>query len=133
MIASDEIIVPQAGHAISDSPPEADCAWTATFATGFAICATATGACAAGFATAGAGLDGTGWGRNPVDGTEVVGAGLTETTGPATGVAGIVFIACSCAINCFASSRSRFLFFFQAEDGIRDYKVTGVQTCALPI
>src|SRR6266850_5701294 len=28
--------------------------------------------------------------------------------------------------------RSAF-FFFQAEDGIRDYKVTGVQTCALPI
>src|SRR5256885_14958574 len=27
----------------------------------------------------------------------------------------------------------RELFFFQAEDGIRDYKVTGVQTCALPI
>src|SRR5256885_5227006 len=26
-----------------------------------------------------------------------------------------------------------FYFFFQAEDGIRDYKVTGVQTCALPI
>src|SRR5256885_7820803 len=25
------------------------------------------------------------------------------------------------------------IFFFQAEDGIRDYKVTGVQTCALPI
>src|SRR5256885_12195415 len=25
------------------------------------------------------------------------------------------------------------LFFFQAEDGIRDYKVTGVQTYALPI
>src|SRR5688500_19431444 len=24
-------------------------------------------------------------------------------------------------------------FFVQAEDGIRDYKVTGVQTCALPI
>src|SRR5688500_12447173 len=24
-------------------------------------------------------------------------------------------------------------FFFQAEDGIRDYKVTGVHTCALPI
>src|SRR5256885_5142215 len=24
-------------------------------------------------------------------------------------------------------------FFFQAEDGIRDYKVAGVQTCALPI
>src|SRR6266850_5181400 len=27
----------------------------------------------------------------------------------------------------------RSIFFFQAEDGIRDYKVTGVQTCALPI
>src|SRR5216684_5624261 len=27
----------------------------------------------------------------------------------------------------------RFLFFFQAEDGIRDVAVTGVQTCALPI
>src|SRR5256885_6947261 len=26
-----------------------------------------------------------------------------------------------------------FFFFFQAEDGIRDYKVTGVQTCALPV
>src|SRR5256885_5093193 len=25
------------------------------------------------------------------------------------------------------------IFFFQAEDGIRDYKVTGVKTCALPI
>src|ERR1039457_310254 len=25
------------------------------------------------------------------------------------------------------------VFFFQAEDGIRDYKVNGVQTCALPI
>src|SRR2546429_5789503 len=27
----------------------------------------------------------------------------------------------------------RFRFFFQAEDGIRDVAVTGVQTCALPI
>src|SRR3712207_8852941 len=26
-----------------------------------------------------------------------------------------------------------FVFFFQAEDGIRDIGVTGVQTCALPI
>src|SRR5205085_4608430 len=26
-----------------------------------------------------------------------------------------------------------FVFFFQAEDGIRDLTVTGVQTCALPI
>src|SRR2546430_9574216 len=29
--------------------------------------------------------------------------------------------------------RSLFFFFFQAEDGIRDLTVTGVQTCALPI
>src|SRR2546422_7837395 len=28
---------------------------------------------------------------------------------------------------------SHFFFFFQAEDGIRDVAVTGVQTCALPI
>src|SRR3712207_6874716 len=28
---------------------------------------------------------------------------------------------------------SLFFFFFQAEDGIRDIGVTGVQTCALPI
>src|ERR1022692_1448562 len=31
------------------------------------------------------------------------------------------------------NSWSFVFFFFQAEDGIRDYKVTGVQTCALPI
>src|SRR2546426_11227243 len=30
-------------------------------------------------------------------------------------------------------ARCWFFFFFQAEDGIRDYKVTGVQTCAFPI
>src|SRR2546428_2020929 len=29
--------------------------------------------------------------------------------------------------------RSWIVFFFQAEDGIRDLIVTGVQTCALPI
>src|SRR5256885_3369477 len=33
----------------------------------------------------------------------------------------------------YSSYWSMFYFFFQAEDGIRDYKVTGVQTCALPI
>src|SRR5215217_918241 len=35
----------------------------------------------------------------------------------------------------FVSSvcNSVFFFFFQAEDGIRDIGVTGVQTCALPI
>src|SRR5260221_634361 len=33
----------------------------------------------------------------------------------------------------FASVVRGFFFFFQAEDGIRDHCVTGVQTCALPI
>src|SRR5690606_40585648 len=28
---------------------------------------------------------------------------------------------------------AKLVFFFQAEDGIRDFHVTGVQTCALPI
>src|SRR2546430_8342421 len=39
-------------------------------------------------------------------------------------------------MNCVKPSRKtlRFIiFFFQAEDGIRDLTVTGVQTCALPI
>src|SRR6266487_6527933 len=31
------------------------------------------------------------------------------------------------------STRLLWFFFFQAEDGIRDGRVTGVQTCALPI
>ena len=33
-----------------------------------------------------------------------------------------------CVICCYCV-----FFFFQAEDGIRDTSVTGVQTCALPI
>src|SRR5437868_12067623 len=36
-----------------------------------------------------------------------------------------VFLCLLCDFFCF--------FFFQAEDGIRDRNVTGVQTCALPI
>src|SRR2546421_7114496 len=32
-----------------------------------------------------------------------------------------------------SASRTGTFFFFQAEDGIRDLIVTGVQTCALPI
>src|SRR5206468_9303313 len=35
-------------------------------------------------------------------------------------------------IFCVAGAQC-FFFFFQAEDGIRDLIVTGVQTCALPI
>src|SRR2546429_6153109 len=36
------------------------------------------------------------------------------------------------ALSCIDESGGVF-FFFQAEDGIRDVAVTGVQTCALPI
>src|SRR5690606_16874588 len=36
-------------------------------------------------------------------------------------------------INRTNHSLYEFIFFFQAEDGIRDFHVTGVQTCALPI
>src|SRR5438132_2711638 len=39
---------------------------------------------------------------------------------------------CSC-LSIYFSFLSFFFFFFQAEDGIRDHCVTGVQTCALPI
>src|SRR2546427_5657385 len=37
-------------------------------------------------------------------------------------------VSCSLSVVTFC-----FFFFFQAEDGIRDLTVTGVQTCALPI
>jgi len=43
----------------------------------------------------------------------------------------VSFIA-TCLVQC-CLQRVGLFFFFQAEDGIRDYKVTGVQTCALPI
>src|SRR5438270_4860226 len=39
----------------------------------------------------------------------------------------VFFILFYCCVYFF------FFFFFQAEDGIRDLTVTGVQTCALPI
>src|SRR2546430_12874198 len=54
------------------------------------------------------------WGR-----TELLDAGFRDSKRPRSLIslsAGIVFV-----------------FFFQAEDGIRDLTVTGVQTCALPI
>src|SRR5207244_5132204 len=40
-----------------------------------------------------------------------------------------LFVICYCKIVVYLF----FFFFFQAEDGIRDDLVTGVQTCALPI
>src|SRR5215510_12860116 len=39
----------------------------------------------------------------------------------------------SSSLTRFFGNRRRGIFFFQAEDGIRDGHVTGVQTCALPI
>src|SRR5438445_6030162 len=45
-------------------------------------------------------------------------------------------LAASRAGDLFIGSKvyiAKCLFFFQAEDGIRDIGVTGVQTCALPI
>src|SRR5205823_7586787 len=36
-------------------------------------------------------------------------------------------------VQCRTCAVCLFFFFFQAEDGIRDKLVTGVQTCALPI
>src|SRR2546429_2746062 len=41
----------------------------------------------------------------------------------------ICVLLCFCVCECYLF----FFFFFQAEDGIRDVAVTGVQTCALPI
>src|SRR5688572_31992385 len=42
-------------------------------------------------------------------------------------------VVCIHVCGCVGWSVSFFFFFFQAEDGIRDLTVTGVQTCALPI
>src|SRR5260221_10907882 len=44
----------------------------------------------------------------------------------------LTFIHSSYLLSFFSYYRF-FFFFFQAEDGIRDHCVTGVQTCALPI
>src|SRR3989338_6606780 len=40
---------------------------------------------------------------------------------------------CVCVVLFYCYRFYLFCFFFQAEDGIRDGTVTGVQTCALPI
>src|SRR5437764_4755348 len=42
-------------------------------------------------------------------------------------------LCCSSVSYCHSSVLDHSIFFFQAEDGIRDTSVTGVQTCALPI
>src|SRR5690606_40969516 len=49
-------------------------------------------------------------------------------------VASFVSILVLLSLQCLAPYLLVFsFFFFQAEDGIRDFHVTGVQTCALPI
>src|SRR3712207_1721477 len=46
----------------------------------------------------------------------------------------LTIVICSLFIQCPSSMmETGWFFFFQAEDGIRDIDVTGVQTCALPI
>ena len=45
----------------------------------------------------------------------------------------VVDVYCSLSTVCTTVLLRLFYFFFQAEDGIRDRNVTGVQTCALPI
>src|SRR5690554_7554784 len=45
----------------------------------------------------------------------------------------LVFVVYMCFFFSLSFHFFFFFFFFQAEDGIRDADVTGVQTCALPI
>src|SRR5690606_39938057 len=44
-----------------------------------------------------------------------------------------VLTLCRCVMILWSRLLPFCFFFFQAEDGIRDFHVTGVQTCALPI
>src|SRR2546421_3319794 len=48
-------------------------------------------------------------------------------------VLNVTLIILTLSVSRFVSYMLRLFFFFQAEDGIRDLIVTGVQTCALPI
>src|SRR5688500_18352186 len=48
-------------------------------------------------------------------------------------VSNMYTLAMMCRYAAFLVNTQGWSFIFQAEDGIRDYKVTGVQTCALPI
>src|SRR5438093_5685641 len=45
----------------------------------------------------------------------------------------VIYLLLSVCLTIAFVSLFFFFFFFQAEDGIRDWSVTGVQTCALPI
>src|SRR3989449_5332053 len=48
-------------------------------------------------------------------------------------LAGLTYLGVICLVGPFTLCFLCLFFFFQAEDGIRDVAVTGVQTCALPI
>src|SRR5256886_3974732 len=48
-------------------------------------------------------------------------------------ICGVCVLACRWVTVVVGGLCSHIVFFFQAEDGIRDLTVTGVQTCALPI
>src|SRR3712207_7476800 len=60
--------------------------------------------------------------------TDASSGSCTDCLNAASNMAGSAF-----AATFDTSLVSGSLFFFQAEDGIRDIGVTGVQTCALPI
>src|SRR3989449_2981756 len=59
-------------------------------------------------------------------------ADIPDVSGARSG-RGIADAGDAAACPCLVSEISQLFFFFQAEDGIRDVAVTGVQTCALPI
>src|SRR2546430_7520394 len=65
---------------------------------------------------------------SPVGGADCVGGG-----GGGGGEGGIGVVLGGGRGGVIAYTLGRCVFFFQAEDGIRDLTVTGVQTCALPI
>src|SRR5256885_3432256 len=68
------------------------------------------------------------------DGSARKSYGVKKTFGLVPGRVSFVIDKNGIVSQVFSSqSRATAFFFFQAEDGIRDYKVTGVQTCALPI
>src|SRR2546427_773231 len=57
--------------------------------------------------------------------------GSSHSGATAKDISNVVTDAASCVVDIFHGIDK--FFFFQAEDGIRDLTVTGVQTCALPI
>src|SRR5687768_16238171 len=58
---------------------------------------------------------------------------MYDVIGPGLGMAAGSDVAIIDTVASLQTAFFLFVFFFQAEDGIRDVAVTGVQTCALPI